>query len=84
MHTLWHGALLKTYSVMCVGEAAHMRVVGSRINLFFFFFLHTRVSMFVITREGKHRLRGIYVGGGFLTCGHACVGAKMPGQSAGM
>lgn len=81
MHTLWHDALLKTYSVMCVGEAAHMHVVGSVINLFFF--LHTRVSMIAITREGKRRLRGIYVGGGFLTCGHACVCAKTPGQSAG-
>lgn len=38
MHTLWNGALLKTYSVMCVGEAAHMRWVGSVINHFFFFF----------------------------------------------
>lgn len=79
MHTLWHGALLKTYSVMCVGEAAHMRALGSVMNLFFF--LRTRRSMFALTHEGKRRLRGIYVGGGFLTCGHACVGAKTPGRS---
>lgn len=69
---------------MCVGEAAHMRIVGSVINLSFFFLsLHTRGSMFVITREGKRRLRGIYVGGGFLTCGHACVGAKNAGTISG-
>lgn len=31
--------------------------------------MHTRVSMIAITREGKRRLRGIYVGGGFLNVG---------------
>lgn len=57
-----------------------MRVVGSATNLVFFFVYG---SMFAITREGKRRLRGIYVGGGLLTRGHACVGAKTPGTISG-
>jgi len=42
MHTLWHAVLLKAYSVMCVGEAEHLRVLVSIISDF----LHMRHSMF--------------------------------------
>lgn len=60
VHTLWHAVLLKAYSVMCVGEVAHMRVLVSIISDF----LHMWHSMF--TREGMHaQLMIINLRGGF-------------------
>lgn len=50
---------------MCVGEEAHMRLLGSVMNFFFLPLLHTRLSMFTFAREGKRRLPGVYARGGF-------------------
>lgn len=68
-------------TVSCAWAKRHTCAHLGEHNEPLFFSLRTRRSMFALTREGKRRVCGIYVGGGFLTCGHACVGAKTPGRS---